>query len=108
VQSTSEGSLRLRPWNMLPTRPSGAGARATTLTPRSYERGAMAVVVPIVVALLALDIFCLVDLFRAKEVRFTPTWAWAVIILVMHLLGGIGYLILGRNRDGGVTGVGVT
>ena len=68
----------------------------------------MAVFVPIVVALLALDIFCLVDLFRAEEVPYMPKWAWAIIILVMHLLGAIGYLIFGRNRHGGVAGVGAT
>lgn len=68
----------------------------------------MAVLIPILVLLLALDVFCLVDLFRAEEVGYLPKWAWAIIIIVMHLLGAIAYLIFGRNRHGGVAGIGMT
>jgi hypothetical protein len=68
----------------------------------------MAVFVPVVIALLAFDIFCLVDLYRAEEVGYLPKWAWAIIILVMHLLGGIGYLIVGRNRHGAVARLGAS
>jgi hypothetical protein len=68
----------------------------------------MAVFVPVVIVLLAFDIFCLVDLYRAEEVGYLPKWAWAIIILVMHLLGGIGYLIFGRNRHGGVARLGAS
>jgi Phospholipase_D-nuclease N-terminal len=57
--------------------------------------------------LLALDIFCLVDLFRAEEVFFLPKGAWAIVILVVHLLGPIAYLMFGRKRHGGVAGIGV-
>jgi hypothetical protein len=60
----------------------------------------MAVLIPVLIVLLALDIFCLVDLFRAEEVYYLPKWAWAILILVMHLLGAIGYLIFGRKRPG--------
>jgi hypothetical protein len=68
----------------------------------------MAELIPILIVLLALDVFCLVDLYRAEEVRNLPKWAWAVVILVMHLLGAMGYLIFGRKRFGGVAGIGVT
>ena len=68
----------------------------------------MAVLVPVVIVLLAFDILCLVDLYRAEEVGYLPKWAWAIIILVMHLLGGIAYLIFGRKRAGGIAGLGAS
>lgn len=61
-----------------------------------------------VVILLALDIFCLVNLYRAEEVSKPPKWAWAVLVLVVHLLGAIGYLIFGRKRHCGIAGIGLT
>jgi hypothetical protein len=48
---------------------------------------------------LALDVFCLVDLYRAEQVGYLPKWAWVILILVVHFLGAIGYLIFGRKRD---------
>jgi hypothetical protein len=68
----------------------------------------MIVFIPIVVVLLAFDVFCWVDLYRAEEVSNLPKWAWAVLILVMHLVGAIAYLIFGRKREGGVAGLGAT
>ena len=61
-----------------------------------------------VIVLLTLDIFCLVDLYRAEEASNLPKWAWAVLIIVVHLLGAIGYLIFGRNRHNSVAGTGLT
>lgn len=58
-----------------------------------------AALIPISVVVLAFDIFCLVDLARAEEVRYLPKWAWVIIIVVVSSpLGGIGYLIFGRKR----------
>jgi hypothetical protein len=68
----------------------------------------MAVLIPIFVVLLALDVFCLFDLFRAEEVYYLPKWAWAINIIVMHLLGAIGYLSFGRKPHGGVAGIDVS
>lgn len=68
----------------------------------------MDVLIPVVVVLLALDVFCLVDLFRREDVSYLPKWAWAIIIIVLHLFGPIAYLIFGRNRHGGVAGIGVS
>jgi hypothetical protein len=45
--------------------------------------------------------FCLVDLARAKEVRYLPKWAWAILCLGVGLtipFGGITYLVFGRVR----------
>jgi hypothetical protein len=53
---------------------------------------------PLIVAEVALKIYCLVALART-EPRALPRWAWALIILVVSGLGSIAYLIFGRKRD---------
>ena len=58
----------------------------------------MAIPLPILVVVLALDVFCFVDLYRADDVRNLPKWAWAVIMIVIHFLGAIAYLFFGRYR----------
>jgi hypothetical protein len=68
----------------------------------------MALLIPILVVVLALDIFCFVDLYRAEEVGYLPKWAWTIIIIVLHFFGAIGYLILGKKRHGGVAGLGAS
>ncbi len=45
---------------------------------------------------IGFDVFCLMDIVRAAEVRFLPKWAWALICLVQMPLGGILYLAIGR------------
>jgi ABC-2 type transport system ATP-binding protein len=68
----------------------------------------MAPLIPILVVLLALDVFCLVDLSRAEEVYYLPKWAWVIIIVVLHLIGPIGYLAFGKWRHGDIAGIGRT
>ena len=54
---------------------------------------------PIIVVFLAFDIFCLVDLARVERVRYLPKWAWVLVILfVSSFVGGVIYLILGKER----------
>ena len=55
---------------------------------------------PIVVLLAAVGfaIYCLYDLARISEVRVLPKAAWAVIICISSPLGGIVYLVVGRDR----------
>jgi Phospholipase_D-nuclease N-terminal len=53
--------------------------------------------VAIILALAAaFDAFCLVDITRAREVRYLPKWAWALICLAQCPAGGIVYLSVGR------------
>ena len=68
----------------------------------------MAVLIPILIIVLALDVFCLVDLYRAEEVRYLPKWAWTILIIVIHFFGAIVYLIFGRKPHGGFAGIGGT
>lgn len=55
-----------------------------------------AVLIPLIVAAAGFDVFCLVDLVRAEQVRHLPRWAWA--ILCLNAVGGIIYLAVGRVR----------
>jgi hypothetical protein len=57
-----------------------------------------AALIPIVLVAVGFVIFCLVDVVRAESVRFLPRWAWAVICVISIPLGGIVYLIVGRER----------
>jgi hypothetical protein len=66
----------------------------------------MALLIAVLIVLLALDIFCWVDLSRAEEVYYLPKWAWAIIIVVLHLFGAIGYITLGKKRHGDIAGIG--
>lgn len=53
--------------------------------------------------------FCLVDLVRAKQVRYLPKWAWAILCMGIGLtipFGGILYLTVGRVRHRRPSGTG--
>jgi len=58
----------------------------------------LAALLPVVVVAVGFVVFCLFDLARAREVRYLPKWAWALICVVSIPLGGIVYLVLGRPR----------
>jgi Phospholipase_D-nuclease N-terminal len=54
-------------------------------------------------------VFCLVDLVRAKQVRYLPKWAWAILCMGIGLtipFGGILYLTVGRVRHPRPSGTG--
>jgi len=43
------------------------------------------------------EIYCLVTVFRTKRVRYLPRWVWAIICLVSIPLGGIIFLVVGKE-----------
>ena len=53
-------------------------------------------VIPILVFALGFVIYCLVDLARS-EVRHLPKWAWGIICVISVPLGGVVYLLMGRE-----------
>jgi Phospholipase_D-nuclease N-terminal len=65
---------------------------------RTSMSSVVAALIPIIVMAVGFEVFCLVDVVRAEEVRYLPRWAWAVICLISIPLGGIAYLIVGRSR----------
>ncbi len=61
-------------------------------------------ITPILVVILGIVVFSLVDLVRARSVRYLPKVVWGVIIvLVSTPLGAIAYLVFGRPRRSGVS-----
>jgi Phospholipase_D-nuclease N-terminal len=52
----------------------------------------------VIVVVVAFDIVCLVDLARARQVRYLPRWAWAVVICFLSPWGGLAYLIFRKPR----------
>ena len=55
-------------------------------------------IAPLVIIELTLVIIALVDLIRRQEVKYLPKWGWALIILLINLIGPILYLIIGREE----------
>lgn len=55
-----------------------------------------AALAPLIVVALAFVIYCWVDIARS-EVRYLPKWAWAIIVAASVPLGGIVYLLVGRE-----------
>lgn len=51
---------------------------------------------PLLVVLGAFVIYVLVDISR-NEVRHLPKWAWVLICLISIPLGGIVYILVGRD-----------
>lgn len=56
-------------------------------------------VLPVLIAIV-LAVFCLVDVVMrsSDDVRYLPRWAWAVIILIVPIVGPVGYLLVGREQ----------
>jgi hypothetical protein len=52
---------------------------------------------PVAAALVAFVAYCLYDLAHAR-VRYLPKAAWALICVLSIPVGGIVYLLLGRER----------
>jgi len=46
------------------------------------------------------DGLCLWDLAHADQVRYLPKWAWAMVCLISCPLGGLLYIIVGRDAFG--------
>ncbi len=56
--------------------------------------------IPVLIIEYGLLIFALVQLFK-NEVRYMPKWGWALIIILINIIGPAVFLIIGRKKDGG-------
>ena len=56
----------------------------------------------LVLVLLALWISSIIDVLRtpAPAARALPKWAWLLIVILIPLLGGLLWVLLGRERPG--------
>ena len=59
-----------------------------------------AALLPIVLLAVGFVAYCLVDVARSR-VRYLPKWAWALICVLSVPLGGIIYLLVGRDHGDG-------
>jgi Phospholipase_D-nuclease N-terminal len=57
----------------------------------------IAALAPLLLAALAFEVYVLLDLKRAPEVRGLPKWGWVLVVLASIPLGGIAYLLFGRG-----------
>jgi hypothetical protein len=53
---------------------------------------------PVLILLLGFVTYCLVDIAR-HPVKHLPKWAWIIISLASVPLGGIVYLLVGRDSN---------
>ena len=85
-------------WVKVPPMPNDLPAAAAIGSGKLPPNLALALV-PLLVLIVALDVYCLVDLARAKSVRNVPKWVWAIVILFVSApIGALVYLFVGRDR----------
>jgi hypothetical protein len=55
-----------------------------------------AAIAPLIVLSVGFVVFCLVDIAR-HDVKYIPKWVWALICVASIPVGGIVYLLVGRD-----------
>jgi nucleoside recognition membrane protein YjiH len=67
-----------------------------------FEEMALLEIIKLLAPIIILEVmivgFCLYRL-REDRVKFLPKWAWAIIIICVQLVGGIAFLLIGRERE---------
>jgi len=58
-----------------------------------------AAAVPVVLLAVVFVLYCLFDLARA-DVRYLPKWAWVLVCVLSIPVGGIVYLLVGKQMVG--------
>lgn len=54
--------------------------------------------VPVIIMEFALVVFCLYRL-KIDRIKYLPKWVWVLIIICIQLIGGIAFLLMGRERE---------
>lgn len=55
-------------------------------------------IIPLVVLLLGFALYCVIDIVR-HDVKHLPKWAWILISFASIPLGGVIYLLVGRDTN---------
>jgi uncharacterized membrane protein HdeD (DUF308 family) len=58
-----------------------------------------AALAPILLIAVGFVLWVVLDIVRSPSVRYLPKWAWIVISCISIPVGGIVYLLVGRQRD---------
>jgi ABC-2 type transport system ATP-binding protein len=64
----------------------------------SVSGGVLAALVVACIAVLALDVYCIVDIVRRPAVLGGRKWVWILVICLFDLVGPIFYLAFGRSQ----------
>jgi hypothetical protein len=56
---------------------------------------------PLMIIPLAIDIYCLADIIRARSVRHLPKIVWALLVCISFPFGALLYLFAGKVRNQG-------
>ncbi|MEH7500442.1 PLDc N-terminal domain-containing protein [Neobacillus drentensis] len=56
------------------------------------------IIAPILILQLILVIVAIIDLVRVENTN-GPKWLWALIILLINIIGPILYFVIGRKRN---------
>lgn len=59
--------------------------------------GVVVAIVLVGLAVLALDVYCIVDIVRRHAVLGDHKWIWILVVLFFNLLGPLVYLAIGRT-----------
>ena len=62
------------------------------------DRTLLLALAPILILSIGFVVWVVVDIVRADSVLHLPKWAWIVISCISIPLGGIVYLLVGRDR----------
>jgi hypothetical protein len=54
--------------------------------------------VPIIVIQIGLMVLALVDLIRRESTKGLPKWGWALVIVLINIIGPVLYLVAGREE----------
>jgi Phospholipase_D-nuclease N-terminal len=74
-------------------------ASAVTLGANMPSGKALLALIPLLVLVAGLIVYCLVDLVRARSVRYLPKPVWALIIVLGSApFGALAYLVFGKDR----------
>jgi hypothetical protein len=80
---------------------SAFAAPAAALAVNMRSGRVLLALLPLFALLAGLIVYCLVDLIRARRVRYLPKPVWALIIVFVSApLGALAYLVFGRDRHG--------
>jgi predicted ABC-type exoprotein transport system permease subunit len=54
--------------------------------------------IPVIIIQLGLMVFALTDLIRRERTK-GPKWMWAIIIVVVNIIGPVVYLLAGKDES---------
>lgn len=54
--------------------------------------------VPLLLIQLGLMVAALIDLIKREKTR-GPKWAWALVVILINIIGPIVYFVLGREEE---------